>query len=82
MLLTLLLTFICSARAIAVAPKTTPAIEVSITQISNTEIKVVLLNAGNEPLNLLKPGSILDDAPIHKLQVEQSSTYMRIVEER
>ena len=71
--------------ALAAAAPTTPdgtdtsGLKVDLTLVSNTQVKAVLTNTGKDDLKLLKTGTILSSAPVHKVRVTQKSRSYALV---
>jgi hypothetical protein len=53
-----------------------PALDVKLTAIGNTKIKVVITNTGSSSYRLLADGTFLDRAPVKKFHVSTSSMYL------
>jgi deuterolysin len=51
------------------------ALQVTLNAVENSIVKATVVNTGNEDLNLLKFGSLLDSAPVQKLNVYTVGTY-------
>ncbi|KAI3333921.1 neutral protease 2-like protein [Ustulina deusta] len=61
------------ASAASMGKRATP-LDVQIEQVGNSGLKATITNTGAEDLKVLKTGTILDSAPVEKVQVFQGSS--------
>ncbi|KAI0016258.1 neutral protease 2-like protein [Xylariomycetidae sp. FL0641] len=61
------------ASAASVGSKRATPLDVQLEMVGNSQVKATITNNGAEALKVLKAGSILDNAPVEKVQVFQGS---------
>jgi deuterolysin len=66
-----------SSRSLGLVKRTSP-LEVTLTPTGNTNFVASITNTGDTDLNLLTYGSILDNAPVQKVNVFASSTNVKV----
>jgi deuterolysin len=49
-----------------------PELKVQLKAVGNSEVKMTIKNLGSDKVKLLKEGTILDTAPVHKVEIEHS----------
>jgi len=64
--------FASIVSAASMGKRATP-LDVQIEQVGNSGLKATITNTGAEDLKVLKTGTLLDSAPVEKVQVFQGS---------
>lgn len=64
------------ASAASMGKRAAP-LNVQLEQVGNSGVKATITNTGAEDLKVLKVGTILDSAPVEKVQVFHGSKYSR-----
>lgn len=64
-----LLATLASAVSVDMAKRDTSPLDVKLETVGNSGVKAVLTNTGDSALKLFKTGTILDTAPVEKVEV-------------